>query len=119
MAKAAQLAGGDQETEAPPQEVAHPGQGADKAAEVQLDGTEGVALDPPTFEEQVVDPESATGVVIVEEDEGPARSEVPVVEGAQTGSSTVEEVVLTDAAAEPLGEGAVGQGEHPEEEKED
>jgi hypothetical protein len=47
MAKAAQLAGGDQETEAPPQEVAHPGQGADVAAEVQLDGTEGADLDPP------------------------------------------------------------------------
>ena len=67
----------------------------------------------------MVDPGSATGVVIVEEDEGPARSEVPVVEGAQTGSSAVEEVVQTDAVAKPLGEGAVGQGEHPEEERED
>ena len=67
----------------------------------------------------MVDPESVTGVVIVEEDEGPARSEVPVVEGAQTGSSAVEEVVQTDAAAEPFGEGAIGQGEHPEEKKED
>ena len=55
----------------------------------------------------------------MKEDEGPARSEVPVVEGIQTGSSVVEEVVQTDAAAEPLGEGAAGQGEYPEEEKED
>ena len=31
----------------------------------------------------------------------------------------MEEAVQTDAAVEPLGEGAVGQGEHPEEEKED
>ena len=51
MAKAAQLVGGDQETDAPPQEVAHPDQEADTAAEVRLDGTEGVDLDPPTIEE--------------------------------------------------------------------
>ena len=89
------------------------------AAEVQFDGTEGADLDPPAIEEQVVDPESATGMIIVEEDEGPARSEVPQVEGTPTGSSTVEEVVQTDAAAEPLGEGAAGQGGRQEEEKED
>ena len=119
MKKAAQLVGGDQEAEAPPHEVAHPGQGADAVAEVQLDGTEGATLDPPTIEEQVADPESATGVIIVEEDDGPARSGVPVVEGIQSGSSAVEGAVQTDAAAEPLGEGGAGQGEHPEEEKED
>ena len=89
------------------------------AAEVQLDGTEGAVLDPPTIEEQVVDPESATGVVIVEEDEGPARSEVPMVEGTQIKSSAVEELVQTDATAEPLGDGAAGQGEHLEEERGD
>ena len=66
-----------------------------------------------------MDPESATGVVIVEEDEGPARSEVPVVEGVQIESSAVEEVVQTDEAVKPLGDGVAGQGEHPEEEKED
>ena len=60
MTKAAQLAGGDQETEAPPHEVAHPGQGVEAAAEIQLNGTEDAALDPPTIEEQMVDPESAT-----------------------------------------------------------
>ena len=65
----------------------------------------------------MVDPKSATGVTIVEEDEGAARSAVPRVEGAPTGSSAVEEVVQTNAAAEPLGEGAVGQGEHQEEDK--
>ena len=79
----------------------------------------GADLDPPAIEEQRVDPESASGAVLVKEDEGPARSEVPVVEGIQTGSSVVEEVVQTDSAAEPLGEGADGQGEYPEEEKED
>ena len=99
--------------------MAHPGQRADTAAEVQLDGTEGAVLDPPTIEEQVVDPESATGVVIVEEDEGPARSEVPQVERTLTESSAVEEAVQTDATAEPLGEGAAGQGGRQEEEKED
>ena len=119
MTRAAQLAGGDQEAEAPPQEMAHLGQEADVAAEVRHDGTEGTDLDPPAIEEQVVDPESATGAVIVEEDEGPARSEVPVVEGTQIESYTVMEVVQTDAAAEPLGDGAAGQGEHPEEERED
>ena len=119
MTKAAQLTGGDQETEAPPHEVAHPGQGAKAAAEVQLNGTEDAALDPPTIEEQMVDPESATRVITVEEDKGLARSGVPQVEGTPTGSSTVEEVVQTDAAAEPLGERATGQGEHPEEDKED
>ena len=61
-----------------------------------------------------MDPGSASGAVLVEEDEGPARSEVPVVEGIQTGSSVAEEVVQTDAAAEPMGEGAVDQGEHPD-----
>jgi hypothetical protein len=89
------------------------------AAGVQQDGTEGTDLDHSTIEEQVVDPESATGEVIVEEGEGPARCEVPVVEGIQTGSSAVEEAVQAEAAAEPLGEGVVGHGEHPEEEKED
>jgi hypothetical protein len=118
MTRAAQLAGGDQEAEAPPQEKAHPGQEAVVAAGVQQDGTEGTDLDPPAIEEQVVDPESATGEVIVEDDEGPARSEVPVVEGTQTGSSAVIEVVHNDAAADPMGEGAAGQGEHPEEETE-
>ena len=117
MAKAAQLAGGDQETEAPKQEVAHPDQEVDVAAEDQLDGTEGTNLDPPASEEQVVDPKSATGVIIVEEDEGAARSVVPRVEGAPIGSSAVEEAVQTDVAAEPLGEGAVGQRESQEEDK--
>ena len=42
--------------EAPSQEAAHPGQGANIAAGIQLDGTEGTAQDPPTLEEQVVDP---------------------------------------------------------------
>ena len=51
MAKADQLAGGDQETEAPAQEVAHPDQEVDVAAEDQLDGTEGTNLDPPAIEE--------------------------------------------------------------------
>ena len=119
MTRAAQLAGGDQETEVPPHEVAHPGQEAVVAAGVQHDGTEGTDLDPPTIEEQVVDPEFATGAVIVEEEEGLARSGVPQVERAPTGSSGVEEAVQTDAIAEPLGEGAVGQGEHPEEDRED
>ena len=116
MAKAAQLAGGDQEAEAPPQEVAHLGHEADVAAEVQLDGTEGADLDPPAIEEQVVDPESATGVIIAE-DEGSAGSEVPVVEGTRVGSSAVE--VVPTAAVEPLGGGAAGEGEPPEEERED
>ena len=89
------------------------------AAGVQHDGTEVNDLDPPAIEEQVVDLESTTGAVIVEEDEGPARSEVPVVEGIQTGSSVVEEVVQTDAAVESMGEVAVGQGEHQEEDRED
>ena len=119
MAKAAQLAGGDQEAEAPPQEVAHSGHQADVAAEVQNEGFVGADLDPAAIEEQRVDPESATGAVIVEEDEGPARSEVPLVEGTQIGSSTAEEVVPIEAAAEPLGEGAAGVGELPEEERED
>ena len=119
MAKAAQLAGGDQEAEAPPQEVAHSGHQADVAAEVQNDGFVGADLDPAAIEEQRVDPESATGAVIVGEDEGPARSEVPLVEGTQIGSSTAEEVVPIEAAAEPLGEGAAGVGELPEEERED
>ena len=119
MTRAAQLAGGDQETEVPPHEVAHPGHQADVAAEVQNDGFVGADLDPAAIEEQRVDPESATGAVIVEEDEGPARSEVPLVEGTQIGSSTAEEVVPIEAAAEPLGEGAAGVGELPEEERED
>ena len=72
----------------------------------------------------------------MEEDEGSARSEVPVIKGTQTESSAVEEgdvvqnknpdmlqvseveAVQTDAA-ERLGERAAGQGEHPEEERED
>ena len=115
MAKAAHLAGGDQETRVPAQEVAHPDQGADLAARDQLDGPVGTNLEPPAIEEQAVDPKPTTGEVIVEDDEGPAISEVPVVEGTQTGSSAVMEVVQTDAAAEPMGEGAAGQGEHPEE----
>ena len=119
MKKAAQLAGGDQETEASPHEVARPGQGIDAAAEIQLNGTEGVVPDPPTIEEQVVDPESATRVITVEEDEGLARSGVPQVEGTPTRSSTVEEAIQTEAATEPFGEGASGQGGHPEEDKED
>ena len=64
----------------------------------------------------MVAPESATGVVIAEE-EGSAGSKVPVVEGTQIRSSAAEEVVPT-AAAEPLGGGAAGEGEPPEEEKE-
>jgi hypothetical protein len=52
MAKAARLAGGDQEAEAPPQEMAHPGQEAVVAAGVQQDGAEGADLDPPAIEEQ-------------------------------------------------------------------
>ena len=79
MAKAAQLAGGDQETEVPAQEVAHPDQEVDVAAEDQLDGTEGANLDPPAIEEQVVDPKPTTGVIMVEVDEGAARSAVPRV----------------------------------------
>ena len=101
MARAAQLEGGDQETEVPPQEVVHPGQGAGTAVEVRLGGTEGAIPNLPSIEEQVVDPESATGVVIAE-DEGSAGFKVPVVEGTQIGSSAAEEVVST-AAAEPLG----------------
>ena len=119
MTRAAQLAGGDLGAEAPPQEMVHLGQEADVAVEVRHDGVVGADLDPPAIEEQRVEPESATGAVIVEEDEGPARSEVPVVEGTQIESSAVMEVVQTDAAAEPLGDGAAGQGEHPEGERED
>ena len=119
MAKAAQLAGGDQEAETLPQEVAHLGHKADVAAEVQHDGVVGADLDPPAIEEQRVDPVPASGAILVEEDEGLARSGVPQVEGAPIGSSGVEEAVQTDAVAEPLGEGAVGQGEHPEEDRED
>ena len=119
LARAAQLDGGGQETEVLPQEVVHPGHMADVVAEVELGGTEGAGLDHSTIEEQVMDPESAAGVVITEKDDGPARCEVPVVEGIQTGSSVVEEAVQAEAAAEPLGEGVVSHGEHPEEEKED
>ena len=79
----------------------------------------GTNLEPPAIEEQVVDPKPTTGVTMMEVDEGAARSAVPRVEGAPTGSSAVEEPVQTDAAAEPLGEGAVGQGEHQEENKVD
>jgi hypothetical protein len=117
MAKAARLAGGNQEAEAPPQEMALPGQETVVAAGVQQDGAEGADLDPPVIEKPVVDPESASGVVFVEGGDGPARSGVPMVEGIQSGSSAME-AVHNDAATEPLGEGAVGQGEHPEEEQE-
>ena len=75
----------------------------------------GTNLEPPAIEERAVDPKPA----MMEVDEGAARSAVPRVEGAPTGSSAVEEAVQTDAAAELLGEEAVGQGEHQEEDKVD
>jgi hypothetical protein len=79
----------------------------------------------------VVDPVFTLGVVLVEKDEEPAGSEVPIVGGSQIESSIVEEVAAsqekdpamswaqTDIEVDVARKEAADQGELPEEEKED
>ena len=81
MAKATQLADVDQEVEVPSQDAAYLDQEAGTTMGVQLDGTEGAVQDPPTQEEQMVDPVLSSEVVLVEKEDDPAESGVPIVEG--------------------------------------
>ena len=126
MAKAAQLAGGDQEAEATTQDADQTNQEA-----------EGVIQDPRIQEEQVVDPAPSSSAIQVEDEVYLARSEVPTARGTQIESTAEEEGDIvqekdpamlqvleiegaqTDTVAEGLGGEAAGQGEHPEEEGED
>ena len=137
MVKAAQLADGDQEAEVPPQDAAHPGQGVGITVGVQLDGSEGVVQNPPIQEEQTVDPKLTSGVVLVEDKEDLAGSGVPIAGGAQNESTATQgdaatqeddparlqipavEGTQSDVEADGSRVEAAGQGEHPEEEKDE
>ena len=137
MARVAQLIDGDQEEEVPPQDAAHPGQGAGIAVGVQLDGAKEAVQNPPIKEEQTVNPMLTSEVVLVKEGEDPAGSGVPMVGGTLNKFAAVQEDAATqeddpaipqvptvegahnDVEAKATRVEADSQGEHPEEEKED
>ena len=84
-----------------------------------------------------MDPAPSSSAIQVEDEVDLARSKVPTAGGTQIESTVEEEddtaqekdpamlhvpvveAAQTDAVAECLGEETVGQGEHPEEERED
>ena len=129
MAGVAQIAGGDQEAEAPTQDIAYTHQGARIA--------EGAVQDPLIQEEQVVDPMPSSRAIQVEDEVDLARSEVPTAGGTHIESTAEEEDddvqekdpamlqvpevegAQTNTVDEGLGEEVASQGEHPEEERED
>ena len=111
MAKAAQLSVGDPDQEVAPEKAAHPdplrSQGSNLPTDIQADVTEKAVQDPPTSQEKwTQDSVPSSEVVLMEEENAPAGSEVPEVEGIQ--ASIVAEVVGADAT---------GQEEHIEEER--
>ena len=94
MAKATQLADGDQEEEVPSQDVAHPDQKDNIPTRIQSEGTEKATQDPPIHEEKVQDPLLPLEVVLVEEENDSVESGVLAVEKTPNESVVVEEAAF-------------------------